>query len=306
MIYLIIFLIFFMVLLMIYGFLYSFFEGRIKILERINYIETIEEEKAHKDEDKSTFYERMIQPLYQSLGNYILKFTPAYKQNELSRNLEKAGLLKKQNAESWIMNKTLITIGITFLIGLIFYTIEPSLVKALFLSVLIFMVIQIIFRFLLSKKITTRKETMARELPYTIDLITVSVEAGLSFDGAIGRVVQNIRGDLCDEFSKTLKEMRMGIDRKTALKNMRDRCDIKELSMLLTSLIQADELGVSLGNVLRIESAQLREHRKQLAREKAMKAPIKMLFPLIFFIFPAIFVIILGPALIQIFSIFGG
>ena len=95
----------------------------------------------------------------------------------------------------------------------------------------------------------------------------------------------------------------MGIQRKAALKNMSDRCEVSELSMLITSLIQADTLGVGLGHVLRVESASLREHRKQVAREKAMKAPIKMLFPLIFFIFPSIFIIILGPALIKIMKI---
>ena len=96
----------------------------------------------------------------------------------------------------------------------------------------------------------------------------------------------------------------MGIQRKVALRNMSERCGVKELSMFITSLIQADELGVSLGRVLRIESENLREHRKQVAREKAMKAPIKMLFPLIFFIFPSIFIIILGPAAINIYNVF--
>lgn len=96
----------------------------------------------------------------------------------------------------------------------------------------------------------------------------------------------------------------MGIPRKVALKNLSDRCGVRELSMLVTSLIQADELGVSLGKVLRIESANIREHRKQMARENALKVPIKMLFPLIFFIFPTIFVIILGPAVIKIYNFF--
>jgi Flp pilus assembly protein TadB len=162
----------------------------------------------------------------------------------------------------------------------------------------------VIFSFYISSKIESRKSIILKDLPYTLDLITVSVEAGLSFDGAMARVVNNISGELCDEFAKALKEIRMGIQRKTALRNLSDRCDVKELSMLVTSLIQADDLGVSLGKVLRIESANLREHRKQIAREKAMKAPIKMLFPLIFFIFPSIFIIILGPAVIRIFGIF--
>lgn len=145
---------------------------------------------------------------------------------------------------------------------------------------------------------------MVKALPYSLDLITVSVEAGLSLDGAITRIVNNISGPLSEEFGKTLKEMRMGIEKKIALRNMSERCDVRDLSVLINALIQADELGVSLGKVLRIESAQLREKRRQAAREKAMKAPVKILFPLIMFIFPAIFVIILGPAVIQMIEMF--
>lgn len=157
-------------------------------------------------------------------------------------------------------------------------------------------------RFLTNGK--KQKEKILKELPYALDLITVSIEAGLSFDGAMAKVVGNTNGALCDEFAKSLKEINMGIERKTALKNMSDRCNVPELSSFISSLIQADELGVSLSKVLRIESANLREHRKQAAREKAMKAPIKMLFPLVFFIFPSIFIIILGPTVIKILDMF--
>lgn len=145
---------------------------------------------------------------------------------------------------------------------------------------------------------------MVKDLPYTLDLITVSVEAGLSLDGAIARIVSNVPGVLSDEFSKTLKEMRMGIDKRQALRNMSDRCDVRDVSILVNALIQADELGVSLGKVLRIEGAQLREKRRQSAKEKAMKAPVKMLFPMIIFIFPGVFVIILGPAVIKMIEMF--
>ena len=99
--------------------------------------------------------------------------------------------------------------------------------------------------------------------------------------------------------------MRMGIDKKLALRNMSERCDVRDLSVLVNALIQADELGVSLGKVLRIEGSQLREKRSQVAKEKAMKAPIKILFPLMLFIFPAIFIIILGPAVIRMIEILG-
>ncbi|KRQ85778.1 Bacterial type II secretion system protein F domain protein [Caloramator mitchellensis] len=197
------------------------------------------------------------------------------------------------------------TVIIAFLLSyMLFDLILKNMLKSGLMAVLIAILVNTLFNFNLSSRIEKRKRNILRDLPYILDLITVSVEAGLSFDGAIARVIENIKGDLSDEFAKTLKEIRMGIQRKVALKNLSDRCDVREISMLVTSLIQADELGVSLGKVLRIESANLREQRKQIAREKALKAPIKMLFPLIFFIFPTIFTIILGPAVIKIYNFF--
>ncbi|RKD28784.1 type II secretion system F family protein [Thermohalobacter berrensis] len=135
--------------------------------------------------------------------------------------------------------------------------------------------------------------------------MTVSVEAGLSFDGALERLINNIEGILSHEFSRVLSEIRMGKSRKEALKDMSTRCGVSDLTALIGALIQADELGVGVSNVLRVQSVQMRQKRRQRAQEKAMKAPVKMLFPLIFFIFPAIFVVLLGPAVIKIIEIFG-
>ncbi|GFR35336.1 type II secretion system F family protein [Thermobrachium celere] len=204
----------------------------------------------------------------------------------------------------WIFTKAVAT-SISFLLSfIIFDLISKSILKSLILALLVAFLTSFIYNFNLSKKIYRRKKNILRDLPYVLDLITVSVEAGLSFDGALAKVTENISGELSDEFAKTLKEIRMGIQRKVALRNLSERCEVKELSTFVTSLIQADELGVSLGKVLRIEAANLREQRKQAARENAMKAPIKMLFPLVFFIFPTIFIVILGPALIKIYNFF--
>lgn len=191
------------------------------------------------------------------------------------------------------------------IVGLLSFAVSKDGFKTIAIMLIVAVAVNYFFSFYLSSRIEDRKKKILKDLPYTLDLITVSVEAGLSFDGAIARVINNISGEICEEFSKSLKEIRMGIERKAALRNMSDRCDVKELSMFVTSLIQADELGVSLSRVLRIESANLREQRKQASREKAMKAPIKMLFPLVLFIFPSIFVIILGPAVIRMIDIFG-
>lgn len=272
------------------------FENRIK---QIKEIDSINQEAL----SSKPFSERTIMPYYHFLVQILLKITPNHKIVVLNKKLERAGLLKN-NAEKWLFDKSMIILIVTGILSLLAYMLEPDALKTLIIAIISILFMNVFLNFYLSKKIEIRRKKILKDLPYILDLIMVSVEAGLSFDGAITRVVNNINGELCDEFAKCLKEIRMGIPRRIALKNMSGRCEVKELSMLNTSIIQADELGVSLGNVLRIEASNLREHRKQVTREKAMKVPIKMLFPLIFFIFPSIFIIILGPAVIQIFNIF--
>lgn len=303
MLYIVSFIFFLSIFFLLYG-IFSIMNGnKIEIEKRIGQIQelnTINEEKIHN----KSFYERTMKPFYQSLSKYLLKMTPSNKISMLNRRLEKAGLLKNITIEKWLFKKSLFVLAISTMIGLLSFMVDQSFINAIALGLLIALSINTFFNFYLSKGIEKRKKKILKDLPYTLDLITVSVEAGLSFDGALARVISNINGELCDEFAKSLKEIRMGIERKVALRNMSERCDVKALSILVTSIIQADELGVSLSRVLRIESENLREHRKQAAREKAMKAPIKMLFPLVFFIFPTIFIIILGPAVIRMINIF--
>jgi tight adherence protein C len=293
------------VFIIIYGVLAHLSNDKIRIEKRIEQIKDIHK-VSHEDNLNTSFSERAIKPFYDYFSKLLLKSTPSNKINLLNKKLERAGLLKNSSTENWMYRKSMIIIIASTTFGILTFLIEPSILKSLVISAFIMLFLNVFFNFYLSKKISQRKKKILKDLPFTLDLITVSVEAGLSFDGAMIRVVSNISGEICDEFAKCLKEIRMGIERKVALKNMSERAGVRELSMFITSLIQADEMGISLGKVLRIESANLREHIKQVAREKAMKAPIKMLFPLIFFIFPSIFIIILGPAIIKIMTIFKG
>lgn len=165
-----------------------------------------------------------------------------------------------------------------------------------------FLVSQLLPMLLLNHKIAGRKKSIQKDLADVLDLLTVSVEAGLGFDGALTKLAEKMKGALVDEFNRVLQEIRMGIPRRDALVAMGIRCDVPDLSLFTTSLVQADQLGVSIGNVLRVQSASMREKRRQRAEERAMKAPIKMLLPLVLFIFPSLFVVLLGPALIQMFT----
>jgi Flp pilus assembly protein TadC len=149
-----------------------------------------------------------------------------------------------------------------------------------------------------------RRDEMRRELPDALDVLAVSVEAGLGFDAALARLGENMEGPLVEEFLLVLAELRIGESRSNALRKMADRVDIPELTAVVNSLIQADNLGSPLGRMLRIQAQESRGRRQVAAEERAMKAPVKMLVPTAIFIFPAMFVVILGPAFLNISKVF--
>ncbi len=142
------------------------------------------------------------------------------------------------------------------------------------------------------------------QLPDALDLLAVSVEAGLGFDGAIAKLTEHLEGPIVEEFTLTLNEMRIGESRHDALKKLSERAAAPEVGHFTRAIIQADVLGISLGRILKVQAADTRERRQAAAEEKAMKAPIKMLFPTVIFIFPAMFLVILGPAMLTIREIF--
>lgn len=301
MLYLAISLFFISMMLLAYFVLMSFNKNKLEMMERVSSIENIDKSWAQVDEE---YGESVSALIFKSLGSILLKITPGYKTKRTKEMLDKAGLLREITPERFMARKAVATFMLSFLLALITLILSRNPGASLLMALLGLAIVQVGYRFYMSKRIGKRGEIIIKSLPYTLDLITVSVEAGLSLDGAISRIVSTIAGPLSDEFSQTLKEMRMGIEKKEALYSMAERIDNKDLSMILSSIVQADELGVSLGKILRIEGAQLREKRRQAAREKAMKAPVKILFPLILFIFPTIFMVVLGPALIRIVEVF--
>ena len=158
---------------------------------------------------------------------------------------------------------------------------------------------------MLQRTVSERQAGIRRVLPDTLDLLTVSVEAGLGLDGAMQKVVEKLRSPLSDEMVRALQEMRIGKLRVEALRNMAKRARVQELTTFVAAICQADQLGVSIAHVLKVQSDTLRTVRSQKAREAASKLPVKMLFPLVFCIFPALFVIILAPGVINIARAFG-
>jgi|SRR6266508_4331275 tight adherence protein C len=151
-----------------------------------------------------------------------------------------------------------------------------------------------------SAKARSRREKIRAELPDALDLLAVSVEAGLGFDGALDKLVDHMDGPLSEEFELTLGEMRIGESRHDALKKLAERVDTAEVAAFARAIIQADQLGISLGRILKVQSADSRNRRQMAAEEKAMKLPIKMMFPTVAFIFPAMFLVVLAPAILNL------
>ncbi len=160
--------------------------------------------------------------------------------------------------------------------------------------------------FWLGKRIKARQTVILKMIPDTLDLLTISVRAGLGFDAALAKVVEKLPGPLSDEFRRALAEVRVGKSRRDALRDMVPRTNVPPLSNFIGAIIQAETLGVSISKVLQVQSEQLRIERRQRAEEQAAKAPIKMLFPLVGCIFPSLFVVILGPAIISLVQAFSG
>ncbi|WP_408009384.1 type II secretion system F family protein [Pseudalkalibacillus sp. A8] len=173
------------------------------------------------------------------------------------------------------------------------------------LSVTFAMLVAIILPpYYLKSKMKARSQSALHELPDVLDLLTVSLEAGLGFDGALSKVVSKKEGVLSTEFHRCLEEIRLGKTRREALRGVRERLTVDEINILISSILQAEKLGIGMVNVLRVQSEEVREQRKQRAEQEAMKAPVKMLFPLVLFIFPSLFIVLLGPAIIQFIETF--
>jgi len=190
------------------------------------------------------------------------------------------------------------------LILLLMLQAKADLGKTVLMVVSVGMMGVMIPNLILNGKIRERQKSVLKALPDVMDLLTVSVEAGLGFDSALSKVTEKMPGTLSEEFKILLQEVKIGKSRKDAMYQMTERVGVPDFRSFISAIVQADQLGVSLGRVLRIQSEQIRVNRKQMIQEKAMKAPIKMLIPMIIFIFPVIFIVLLGPTAINLMHMF--
>jgi tight adherence protein C len=259
--------------------------------------------KALLGQRQLPFSQRVLVPIGDRLAGFTLKLHPKTTTDGVSAKLLAAGLGRKIGPTTFLALKSGFAVG-GVLLGAIFGGAVTGPGGVLFCALALGGIGFIAPDFVVSAKARSRKDNIRAELPDALDLMAVSVEAGLGFDGAIAKLTEHMQGPLADEFALTLSEIKIGETRQTALKKLAERTGTPELSSFVRSIIQADQLGISLGRILRVQATDSRLKRQAAAEEKAMKAPIKMLFPTVLFIFPAMFLVILGPAFLNLSKIF--
>lgn len=252
------------------------------------------------------FSERVIGPLSERLVGIGRKITRADTAEKISHRLDVAG-----NPEAWDVNRIIGTkvlgLGVLGAMGFLFLLGRDSELSRLLLGTAAFAATGYsIPNILLKNAGDKREELMRNALPDAIDLLTISVEAGLGFDAAVSRVAKNTDGPLAQEFARLLQEMQLGLGRSEAMRAMGDRTTLSDLRSFCLAMVQADSLGIPIARVLRIQAKEMRVKRRQRAEEKAQKVPVKILFPLIFFILPCLFIVIIGPVALQMGDLFGG
>lgn len=239
--------------------------------------------------------ERLLMPAMERFTGLAMRMSPAGKRLELQRKLRNAGTDAKPQALLAFKGGLVVASAVLVVVGT-----GAANVALITSGAIVFVVGFMGPDFWLNSRIRGRRDDMERALPDTLDLLTVSVEAGLGFDAALSKVCEKMRGPLIEEFDVVAREIRVGETRREALRNLGDRVESDDLRSFARSIIQADELGTSLGRTLKVQAEDMRVHRQLAAEEKAMKAPVKMLFPTVLFIFPAMFIVILGPAFLNI------
>jgi tight adherence protein C len=270
---------------------------------RLTQLGTMQAKNLEELELQQPFVERTLRPLANRLSGRISSMASSSFSEKTEKRLALAGNPGDLRVADWLGIKAIGAIIGAILFFFLFAIVGvlgfPFLIGAL-LSIVGALFGYTIPEFWLGGRVKKRQKGILLMIPDALDLLTISVRAGLGFDAALGKVVEKLQGPLSDEFRRALAEVRVGKARRDALRDIVPRTEVVPLTNFIGAIIQAEQLGVSISKVLQVQSEQLRIERRQRAEEQAAKAPIKMLFPLVGCIFPSLFIVILGPAIILI------
>lgn len=301
------------VTLLLFSIVLKIFEAQSKVKKRIDafvHVEKVDEKsqeeqaKLHLKERKRAFKDKIL-GFKEVINRYFGKKISAQKEELMQKKLLQAG----QPLGMTIVDFHVVNIVMRIVLPTLFIAygklINFGLVVILLLAISGLGLAFFVPNYYINQKIKQRYSNALRELPDFLDILTVCLEAGLGFDMALNKVISKKNGVLSSEFHTCLEEIRLGKTRREALNGVKERLDFDELTSLINSIQQAEKLGMSFVQIFRIKSVEERDKRKQRAEEAAMKAPIKILFPLVLFIFPSIFIVLLGPVAIQLMTQFG-
>jgi tight adherence protein C len=249
--------------------------------------------------------DRAIAPVAARLTGLAQRFTPVGYAENIKRKIVLSGVINANSAvDRFLAIRVLTVVGIPLSFVFVYGFSPLSGRLAVAACGLFALVFALGPDAMLNRKIADRQHQIRTRLPDILDLLVISVEAGLGFEQALDRTIDAVPGPLTEEFSRMLGELRAGARRADALRSLDERTDVQEIRSFVLALLQADTFGVSISRVLRTQADEMRIKRRQLAQEQAQKAPVKMLVPMVFCVFPALFVVVLGPAVINIYNNF--
>lgn len=274
--------------------------------DRIKKIGLQPELSPSRNSSESFFYRQYIAPIFDRLDKYFNKFVPAKISEILEEKIFQAG-----KTGIWSLPRVMSFWFITTLIGVASAVFLTGLIHLHFLQEALIILFGIfsgaIFPLLrLNHLIDKRQKEIREMLPEFLDLLCVSVQAGLSFDGAIAKIIPRMSGPLIDEFRKMQNDISLGMTHKYALNQIARRCNLEEMYLFTAAVIQSEKLGTSMGKVLKNQADNMRDRQRQFIKAESMKAPIKIIFPMIIFIFPAIFIVLLLPPILTFIRTMGG
>lgn len=251
-------------------------------------------------EEIPSFFERIILPVFTKIASLIKRVSPKGIVESNRHKLALAGSTETFSVDVYLAIKFLFPVGFLFLFILLAIFFQLSLIVRIILLALITLSYFFPDIFIRSR-IKNRQLEIRKSLPNALDLLSISVEAGMGFDIALARVANNIKGPLGEEFKRMLHDIQLGFTRKDAFRNLNSRTDVQELSSFIVAMTQAEVFGISVSKVLKVQASEIRIKRRQLAEEAGIKTPVKLVFPLILCIFPSLMTVILGPAVIRIY-----
>lgn len=257
------------------------------------------------DELDKSLSERFLYPIAERIKNFLKAQTP----QQIYSNVFKKAELVAENLRGgvngfmtlWFVSM----VSIPLLTAYKLFIASPIYPLRALVGVLVAFIVGVLLPiFYLRYLLAQRRQVLLENLPDILDLLAVSVQAGLGLDGALQKVVDKMHNPLSRELQRMLRELRMGITRRQALERLAERCEIMEISMFASAVIQSDRMGIGIAQVIEVQAENMRDKKMQIIREKAAKMPMKLLFPLMVFIFPTVFIVVLGPRLVTLLNVF--